>query len=510
MAMAFRPLQTLSLLLLLLSRASASASAAAACASITAALGPSLVKTSGAEYNATATTLPWNLFNSVDRPTCIVYPEAARHVQSAMRAIFVAGSKYAVIAGGHCMRVCMRGYNSITDGVLISFQNMQNISYDAVSGLVTLQPGIHWGDAVNYLEGFGVTVMGGRAADVGTGLLLGGGISFLSPQYGWSSDALREVDLVLVDGRLVTATRSNQFKDLFEAVKGGANRFGIATRYVVESVQTGIRADKNWFGGMVVVSGKSCKVGVWDDTLQLPGIYNDIVNDAMAKFVRENTDPKAIVLLLQDGLAPAGPSANVLYLYYNGPSLPTSIYGPFLSLNATSVSFSALSYAEIAAAIPGNERGNGQGFGAASFIGSEATFHKGFNQVRNFTTTFGAQLASFNTIVSVVPRSQWVASTKRGPNAIGDPGKAYAVMNYYVVYPAGQTQQGTEVRAGVELLMEQLQYPENEGLPLYINECDASQAVYATYPAFEKLKRTYAKYDPTRFNIRNTPGPLGL
>ncbi|KAF7327194.1 FAD-binding protein [Mycena kentingensis (nom. inval.)] len=476
-----------------LSLSVAAGSSPDACADITVVLGPSLIKSSGPQYNATATELPWNLFNSVDSPTCIVYPKTSGHVQSAMRVIFLRDSRYAVIAGGHAS---MRGYNSITDGVLISFESMQNVSYDAETGLVTLQPGVHWGDAVTYLESFGVTAVGARSADIGMGLLLGGGISFLSPQYGWASDAIQAIDLVLVDGRLVTATATNQFRDLFQAAKGGANRFGIATRYVVESVHTGTKAEKNWFGG----------------TLVLSGMYNEIVNNATARFVRENTDPKAILLLIQDGLSPTGPAANILFLYYNGASLPASVFNTFLSLqpNATSSSFSAVSYAELVTMTAANERGNGQNFGAASFIGSEATFARGFNQLANFTDAFGAQLASFNTIVSVIPRSQWIASAQRGPNAIGDPGKAYAAMNYYAVYPAGQTTQNKTVKEGFELMLEQLQYPENKGLPLYINECDASQAVYASYPSFSKLKATYAKYDPTRFNVRNMKGPLGL
>jgi len=37
------------------------------------------------------------------------------------------------------------------------------------------------------------------------------------------------------------------------------------------------------------------------------------------------------------------------------------------------------------------------------------------------------------------------------------------------------------------------------GLPLNINECDASQNVFATYGEFDFLKATYAKYDPSGY-----------
>ena len=40
--------------------------------------------------------------------------------------------------------------------------------------------------------------------------------------------------------------------------------------------------------------------------------------------------------------------------------------------------------------------------------------------------------------------------------------------------------------------------PSSPGTPLYINECDANQNVFATYGRYEEMKQTYAKYDPTR------------
>jgi FAD/FMN-containing dehydrogenase len=88
---------------------------------------------------------------------------------------------------------------------------------------------------------------------VGTGLLLGGGLSFLSPAHGFAADSFIEVDVVLVNGQFVTATATNEYSDLFRALKGGGNRFGIVTRYEVRAVHTGTQDDKNFFGGTIVV-----------------------------------------------------------------------------------------------------------------------------------------------------------------------------------------------------------------------------------------------------------------
>jgi hypothetical protein len=86
------------------------------------------------------------------------------------------------------------------------------------------------------------------------GLLLGGGISFVSPLYGWSADSIKEMDVVLVTGQLVTVTATNTYSDLFRALKGGANRLGIVTRYEIYPAHTGTKDQKNWYGGVIVMS----------------------------------------------------------------------------------------------------------------------------------------------------------------------------------------------------------------------------------------------------------------
>lgn len=40
---------------------------------------------------------------------------------------------------------------------------MSAISYDAASSSVTFEPGMTWGEALNFLEPYGVGVAGGRA-----------------------------------------------------------------------------------------------------------------------------------------------------------------------------------------------------------------------------------------------------------------------------------------------------------------------------------------------------------
>jgi len=63
--------------------------------------------------------------------------------------------------------------------------------------------------------------------DVGVaGLLLGGGLSFLSAQYGLACDNVVNYEVVLADGSIVNAN-AKSYTDLFFALKGGGNQFGM-------------------------------------------------------------------------------------------------------------------------------------------------------------------------------------------------------------------------------------------------------------------------------------------
>lgn len=75
-----------------------------------------------------------------------------------------------------------------------------------------------------------------------------GGISFLSPQRGFACDNVLNMQVVLSDGTSASAN-SQENTDLFEALKGGSNNFGIVTRF---DLQTFPQSD-SW-GGFISYS----------------------------------------------------------------------------------------------------------------------------------------------------------------------------------------------------------------------------------------------------------------
>jgi FAD/FMN-containing dehydrogenase len=67
------------------------------------------------------------------------------------------------------------------------------------------------------------------------GFLLGGGISYNQAQIGFSCDTIVKYEVVLGNGTIVNANRTAN-ADLWKALKGGGNNFGIVTRFDVEAI----------------------------------------------------------------------------------------------------------------------------------------------------------------------------------------------------------------------------------------------------------------------------------
>ncbi|KAJ7614519.1 FAD-binding domain-containing protein [Roridomyces roridus] len=464
------------------------APAASVCSSLWDTLGSTLVKSSGPQYNATAAGT-WNLFNSLDHPTCIVYPQTASDVQVAMKSIYEQGARYAVQAGGHS---AMIGWNSVTDGILISFENMTRVSYDADTNWISLQPGLRFSDAEIVLEPHGVAIIGGRATDVGVGLLLGGGLNFAAPLYGWSADRIAEMDVVLVGGELITASATNEHSDLFRALKGGANRFGIVTEFRIYAAKTGRKDEKRWYGGSITY----------------PGSANQALLNATVNYINNVVDPNAGAVIALNTFNISASDATILYVFYLGNNLPQHIFGEFLSISSTSQSLSPLSYFDMAFLVPGNARGNGQQFGGSSWLGDQGMFLNGYNRFLDFTAAFAhPHLVASSLIISPILVSQWEASLS-GPNAMGNPGVPYASINFDLTYAPGDAFRPEDVDEGFKSMLAET--PPSHGLPLFISESNASQDVFETYADLPFLKATYAKYDPTRFNMEHTDGPIGL
>jgi hypothetical protein len=123
------------------------------------------------------------------------------------------------------------GLGVCDDGLVIDLSRMKGVRVDPVARTARVAAGCVWGDVDHATHAFGMAVPSGFISTTGVpGLTLGGGIGYLARRYGLTIDSLLSVDIVLADGRFVTADK-DQNSDLFWAVRGGGGNFGVVTSF---------------------------------------------------------------------------------------------------------------------------------------------------------------------------------------------------------------------------------------------------------------------------------------
>jgi UDP-N-acetylenolpyruvoylglucosamine reductase len=133
----------------------------------------------------------------------------------------------AIRGGGHNGA----GLGTCDGGLVIDLSRMKGIRVDPVAKKVRVEAGCVWGDVDHATHAFGMAVPCGFISTTGVaGLTLGGGVGYLTRQYGLTIDNLLSVDMVLADGSFVTAS-NDENRDLFWAVRGGGGNFGVVTSF---------------------------------------------------------------------------------------------------------------------------------------------------------------------------------------------------------------------------------------------------------------------------------------
>lgn len=116
-------------------------------------------------------------------------------------------------------------------GLMIDLAGMRSVHVDPVRSTARAEGGVTWREFDRETQAFGLATTGGAISHTGiAGLTLGGGIGWLGGRYGLTCDNLLSVDLVTADGRLVTASATEN-KDLFWGLRGGGGNFGVATAF---------------------------------------------------------------------------------------------------------------------------------------------------------------------------------------------------------------------------------------------------------------------------------------
>jgi hypothetical protein len=161
------------------------------------------------------------------RPAAIARCRDVADVVSCVRFGGDHGAEIAVRGGGHNAG----GLGVWDDALVIDLSLLRSTTVSPERHTVRADAGCTWGDVDHATVAFGMATPSGFLSSTGVaGLTLGGGIGYLSRQFGLTVDNLLAADVVLADGTFVTASDSSH-SDLFWALRGGGGNFGVVTSF---------------------------------------------------------------------------------------------------------------------------------------------------------------------------------------------------------------------------------------------------------------------------------------
>ncbi|KAJ6542154.1 FAD-binding domain-containing protein [Mycena vulgaris] len=254
------------------------------------------------------------LLSSIEEPQCVVEPSSVHDIGVILKTVGATRMPFAVKGGGHTSN---RGFSSTT-GVHISLAQFNYTKLDVSAKTVAIGGGTKWISVYTTLDDTGFNVVGGRNPAVGVaGFTLGGGYSWKSNAHGLAVDNLLQVNIVLPNGTATTASATYN-ADLFFALKGGFNNFGVVTEFTFRAVPQDL---------------------VWGGHLSYAAPHMADVNTAVVAFEQNNVDTRAAVVhgitsLPSNGTF-AAPVAAV-QLFYDGPNLPEGMFADFFAIPTVS------------------------------------------------------------------------------------------------------------------------------------------------------------------------------
>jgi FAD/FMN-containing dehydrogenase len=159
------------------------------------------------------------------QPALFALCETPKDVREAVLTARIHRLPLSVRGGGHDWA----GRALRQDGLVIDLSAMRQVVVDTEAQAAAVDGGATAGEVIAAAAPHGLTAAVGTVGSVGmAGFTLGGGYGPLTPRYGLGLDNLLSAQVVLADGRLVTADDSEN-PDLFWALRGGGGNFGVVT-----------------------------------------------------------------------------------------------------------------------------------------------------------------------------------------------------------------------------------------------------------------------------------------
>ncbi|EGN97867.1 hypothetical protein SERLA73DRAFT_160903 [Serpula lacrymans var. lacrymans S7.3] len=174
------------------------------------------------------------LVSSSENAYVAVQPGSVDDLSAIIKVLARRKVPFGIKGGGHATSPRL----SSTSGIQIYMARFDLIQYNSATDTVDIGAGCLWDQVYKELLPYKRSVVGGSTSEgVGVaGWLLGGGYSLKTNQYGLGIDNIVGFEIVMPSGNVINVRQGEiKHKDLFEALKGGGNNFGIVTKFIINT-----------------------------------------------------------------------------------------------------------------------------------------------------------------------------------------------------------------------------------------------------------------------------------
>ncbi|KAI1382908.1 uncharacterized protein F4822DRAFT_440683 [Hypoxylon trugodes] len=244
-------------------------------------------------------------------PLCIFQPVNAEDVCLFLRIIkpFALGGEIAFAIRG-AGNMPLPGCANIHGGITLDLGLLNSV--ELKDNVVSIGAGALWGTVDMTLEKAGLAVAGGRSGTSGIGgLALAGGLSVFSSREGFICDNILNFEVVLASGSVVNAN-AHENKDLWIALKGGSNNFGVVTRFDMPTFKQG-----RFWGGNV---------------LYFPGNFPGQIEALVAEVQKPDADPNTHLMISIGYSSSMGGNMCMNTVYYTQDVENPAVLEPFTGI----------------------------------------------------------------------------------------------------------------------------------------------------------------------------------
>ena len=157
-------------------------------------------------------------------PRAVAHCLTAQDVQAAIRAARECDLPLSVRGGGHDW-----AGRALCGGLIVDLRGMNRVDAYLENCTARVAGGALASNVLDATDPHGLAAVTGSVGAVGmAGLTLGGGYGPLIGRFGLALDNLLAAEVVLADGRIVTAMPGDE-EELFWALRGGGGNFGVVT-----------------------------------------------------------------------------------------------------------------------------------------------------------------------------------------------------------------------------------------------------------------------------------------